>query len=144
KDDEDDYGAKSLMLSMFVNLSDENTVAVLDSVYQLSNSTTANKLEILTSLQSIEDTTAIKTYTRLLLNSPPNVETYTWNTFKALRDSVALAANNFQNILKLNSNPIFRIDVLEISKRLLENENYKTLIIDNQQHILQYALDDAN
>lgn len=141
--DNDEYSAKNLMISVFSNLNDSTTVRHLDSLYSFDNITNTNKIEILNTLRSLEDSTALDSYSKLLFCNPPAIDAYDWQILSPFRDSLALAEKHFKDLLNLGQFKQYRRDLISISSSLAENNSTKNLVNENLSELLKYCEEDV-
>ena len=99
----------------------------------------------MTTLPSLNYETAIPTYTQLLFKDPPKqIEGFQWSILEPLTDSADLAMTYFDDLLKLNFNRDYRVNVIQAASNIAQTSKSKEIVIRHLGELLKYANEDLD
>ncbi|OIQ24028.1 TraB/GumN family protein [Lacinutrix sp. MedPE-SW] len=113
------------IINEFNNVSDDNTVAFLEKIYTNYNLNEALKRSILQIIPELKTPNNLTTYRKLLLNNTPKAaEDYNYAIFSPYFDSIPMAIEDYNGLLKLIDSKKYRSQLLSLSAQILKS-SYK-------------------
>jgi uncharacterized protein YbaP (TraB family) len=139
-------GVRYKLISTFKSTHDDSTATKLISLYKNLDKKEELKALILSSLPVIDKANGYQHYIEMLKASSPLHTSRIYQLFNPLYDSVAIAANNLNQLLPLMTDNQYRTQILRLAVRLADNKtpDYTSVIKKEYYGLTAYALSDLH
>ena len=145
EDDSLDNGIRALLIEQVCQIGDNQSLDILETIYQDAQTHTKLRTGILISLMSFRDSLGIDLYTKLFLNMPPKNAGYnTWQLLRPFYRDHNLAITNIESLLALLENQHYRSNILNISASIGENRTHRSWLLEYKEDLIQYFNEDLS
>jgi hypothetical protein len=139
-------GARSQLVKIFETVHDDESVPKLKSLFGSLKNADPVKESILTTLPEINKKEGFGLYFKLLTESKPIAAKNSYKLFSPLSDSLEFVAANFDKVLPLLNDSLYRYNVLQLATSMIYRDTiiYKELIKKNVAELTKFVLADLN
>lgn len=145
-DEKEDDDIKNELVACIGVLKDVSSLEPLRNAYLKEGASDLLKSTILTELIDMNEDWATEAFIKLFIEYPPTQPFSTWRLISPFRDSLVLAAQNFDALTKLQDQEVYRRHIVELATKMSasDDEAYQKLASQNFETIVRYAYPDLD
>jgi len=132
------------ILNVLRETNDAKTLNFLKTLYLKGDLSENAKRTILYTIPNLENDNRLDEYANLLFNyTPKESNTHDYGLFYPFKDSLKFAIQNYKPLTKLRHQKEFRINILEISSKILQSNYQNSMyILSHLDQVNEYARED--